>query len=156
MTGSLLSYGPWVLAAAIQVLIGMLFLSAGVSKALRRPSLERMVHQHGLHHPLGVRLAGDAIILSEIAVGVLILCFWSPAAVMIGAVGGIALLIVFGGLSLRLALMNRPFLCRCSPLLASHTSGTAVAVRNLVLAAITALLFLPRVNPNWGTLWIGP
>ena len=52
MRDGLVSHSVWWLAVGMKVLIGMIFLSAGVSKALRRSSLERMVRHHGLHHPL--------------------------------------------------------------------------------------------------------
>lgn len=153
MPDELLADGWWLIAVGVKALIGMIFLSAGVSKAMRRSSLERMVRLHGLHHPLLVRLASDCLVTAEIVVGGMLLIAWSPPAIRIGAAGAIALLVLFAVLSLRLSLLKRPFLCQCSPLLASHTSGTAVALRNLGLAALTGMLFFLHLDKNGSVTW---
>ncbi|MEG3164834.1 hypothetical protein U1701_09530 [Sphingomonas sp. PB2P19] len=153
MRDDLMAHSVWWLAIGMKVLIGMIFLSAGVSKAMRRSSLERMVRHHGLHHPLLVRLASGGLVTAEIVIGGTLLIAWSPVGTSVGAGGAVALLVLFAVLSLRLSLLKRPFLCQCSPLLASHTSGIAVAMRNLGLAALTGMLFFLHLAKNGIAIW---
>lgn len=153
MRDGLVSLSVWWLAVGMKVLIGMIFLSAGVSKALRRSSLERMVRHHGLHHPLLVHWVSVGLLTTEIVVGGIFLTAWSSVGTRIGAGGAIVLLVLFAAMSLRLSLLKRPFLCQCSPLLASHTSGIAVASRNLGLAALTGMLFFIHLDKNGSATW---
>ncbi|ASJ90271.1 MauE/DoxX family redox-associated membrane protein [Porphyrobacter sp. CACIAM 03H1] len=134
MLDDALLHAPSLAIAGLRAIIGMIFLSAGVSKLLRRTSLERMMHLHGLRHPLVVALAAGGLATAEILIGLVMLLGWTREMVAIGALAAVALLLLFGALAGRLAQRGQPFECRCSPLLASHTSGTAVAIRNLVLA----------------------
>ncbi|TXC71994.1 hypothetical protein FSB78_14295 [Sphingomonas ginsenosidivorax] len=143
----------WWLAVGLKVLIGMIFLSAGVSKAMRRSSLERMVRHHGIHNPLLVRLVSNGLLTAEITIGGILLIAWSRLGIRIGSAGAIALLLIFAALSLRLALLKRPFRCQCSPLLAGHTSGPAVALRNLGLAALTGMLFFLHLDESGIATW---
>lgn len=155
MLDNTLSHAPSLAIAGLRAIIGMIFLSAGVSKLLRRTSLERMMHLHGLHHPLSARFAAGGLAAAEILIGLVMLLGWTREMVAISALAAIALLLLFGALAARLARRGQPFECRCGPLLASHTSGTAVAIRNLVLAGAALAIVGSGPDSDGSMAWTG-
>jgi hypothetical protein len=123
------------LAVLVNGAIGIVFVSAGVSKHLRRASFARLIAAHGVHRPNVVRAVARAVVVSEIVIGLMLLMPPTTQISEIGAWLGVMLLIGFGLLALRLQILGVPFRCNCGPLLASHASGVAVSVRNAMLAS---------------------
>jgi len=138
---------------ALRLLLALVFLVAGFAKLADPAGSRKSMADFGvpglLSTPLGIILP-----LLELAIGISLL---SQSAAWPGAVGGLALLLLFiAGISVTLARGLRPD-CHCFGQIHSTPIGWKTLTRNAVLAAAAAFLVRQgqeNAGPSrWG--WIG-
>jgi thiol-disulfide isomerase/thioredoxin len=125
-----------VIAVLLRLGLALVFLVAGVAKLADRAGSRRALRGFGLPAgwaaPLGVALPAAEIV---VAVGLLV-----PGTAPWAALGALALLLVFVvGIGYNLARGRSPE-CHCFGRLHSAPAGRGTLVRNLVLAAVSALV----------------
>src|SRR5436305_4678341 len=135
-----------------RLLLCVVFLIAGLAKladlARSRQALRDFGVPAALADPFGLLLP-----LAELAVAMALLL---PATAWWGALGAFALLLLFvGGIGYNLARGRTPD-CHCFGQLHSAPAGWPTLMRNLVLAAVAAvILVLGRITPQLGVLdWL--
>lgn len=135
-----------------RVLLAAVFAVAGLAKLADRSGSRQAVIAFGvptaLASPLGILLP-----LAELAVVVALLL---PRSAWGGAIGALALLLLFiAGIGYNLARGRRPD-CHCFGQLHSAPAGWSTLIRNLLLAAIAGVVVsFGRANPGPGPLdWL--
>ncbi len=138
----------------MRVLLAAVFLVAGVAKLADRAGSRQALRDFGvpaaLADPFGLLLP-----LAELAVAVALLL---PATAWWGALGALVLLLIFvGGIGYNLSRGRQPD-CHCFGQLHSAPAGWPTLIRNLVLAALAALVVaFGRSVPALGVLdWLAP
>src|SRR5438874_1888911 len=141
-----------VVVLLARLVLAVVFLVAGIAKLADLAGSRQALRDFGvpakLSTPFGVLLP-----LAELVVAVALLL---PATAWWGAVGALALLLLFvGGIGYNLARGRQPD-CHCFGQLHSAPAGWPTLMRNLVLAAVAAvILVLGRITPQLGVLdWL--
>src|SRR5205085_2967374 len=121
-----------------RLLLAAVFLVAGLAKLADLAGSQQALRDFGvparLANPFGVLLP-----LAELAVAVALLF---PATAWWGAVGALALLLLFvGGIGYNLAHGRQPD-CHCFGQLHSAPAGWPTLIRNLVLAAVAGIVVI--------------
>jgi methylamine dehydrogenase accessory protein MauD len=137
-----------------RVLLAVVFVAAGVAKLADREGSRRAIADFGvpvaLAAPLGILLP-----LAELAVAAALI---PTATVLWGALGALALLLLFvAGIGANLARGRRPD-CHCFGQLHSAPAGWSTLARNGVLAAVAAFLVWRGLEGEVGPSvvgWIG-
>jgi peroxiredoxin len=136
-----------------RLVLALVFAVAGLTKLVDRNGTARAMREFGLPRPLAAP-AGVLLPLAELAVAVALLL---ARAAWLGAIGALALLLLFiAGIAVNLARGRKPD-CHCFGQLASEPIGMGTVVRNVALAAIAAFVVV-RGGANAGgsaVAWIG-
>jgi len=143
-----------LLLLCVRLLLALVFLVAGLAKLADLAGSQQALRDFGvparLANPFGVLLP-----LAELAIALVLLL---PVSAWWGALGALALLLLFVvGIGSNLAHGRQPD-CHCFGQLHSAPAGWPTFVRNLVLAALAAvILVLGRSTPQLGVLdWLAP
>src|SRR5439155_4559559 len=143
-----------LLLVCARLLLCVVFLIAGLAKLADLAGSRQALRDFGvpskLADPFGLLLP-----LAELAVAVALVL---PATAWWGALGALALLLLFvGGIGYNLARGRHPD-CHCFGQLHSAPAGWPTLIRNLVLAAVAAVVVIfGRSTPGPGVLdWLGP
>src|SRR5947209_4583486 len=119
-----------------RLLLAAVFLVAGLAKLADRAGSRQALRDFGVPARLA-NAFGVLLPLAELAVAVALLF---PATAWWGAVGALALLLLFvGGIGYNLAHGRQPD-CHCFGQLHSAPAGWPTLIRNLVLAAVAAVV----------------
>ncbi len=134
-------------------LLAVVFVVAGLAKLADRAGSQQALYDFGLPAALAGPF-GLLLPLAELAVAVALLL---SASAWWGALGALALLLLFvAGISYNLAHGRRPD-CHCFGQLYSAPAGWSTLIRNLVLAAVAALVV--GLGPQYAALnllgWLG-
>jgi peroxiredoxin/uncharacterized membrane protein YphA (DoxX/SURF4 family) len=139
---------------SLRIVLAVVFLVAGLAKLADLTGSQRALRDFGVPTRLAAPL-GLLLLLAELAVAIALL----PSAwAWWGAVGALALLLVFvAGISVNLARGRTPD-CHCFGQLHSEPIGWSTLVRNGVLAALAAfLVWFGRQSAGPGILdWLAP
>src|SRR2546421_853460 len=133
-------------------LLAVVFVVAGLAKLADRAGSRQALYDFGLPAALAGPF-GLLLPLAELAVAVALLL---SASAWWGALGALALLLLFvAGIGYNLAHGRRPD-CHCFGQLYSAPAGWSTLIRNLVLAAVAALVVgFGRSTPGPGLLdWL--
>src|SRR5436305_2259635 len=143
-----------LLLLCVRLLLALVFLVAGLAKLADLAGSQQALRDFGvparLANPFGVLLP-----LAELAIALVLLL---PVSAWWGALGALALLLLFVvGIGSNLAHGRQPD-CHCFGQLHSAPAGWPTFVRNLVLAALAVvILVLGRSTPQLGVLdWLAP
>src|SRR5215469_7458654 len=137
-----------------RVLLFVVFLVAGIAKLADLAGSRAALRDFGVPAQLSTSL-GTLLPLCELAVAVALLL---PATAWWGALGALVLLLLFvAGIGYNLARGRQPE-CHCFGQLHSAPVGWPTLIRNLVLAAVAALVVVFGWNvPALGVLdWLAP
>ncbi len=140
-----------------RLLLALVFLVAGLAKLADLPGSQQAMRDFGLPNALAAPF-GILLPLAELVVAIALLI---PVVAWWGALGALVLLLLFvGGISYNLARGRQPD-CHCFGQLYSAPAGKSTLIRNLVLAAIAAVvvgfgLSTVQLSPLvwWGALTI--
>ncbi|MEO8601881.1 MAG: MauE/DoxX family redox-associated membrane protein [bacterium] len=130
---------------AVQMLLraalSVVFARAAAHKLADVDAFRRAVEGYRLLEPLWAVPVGAALIAAEIAVAV---GLWLPRVAPLAAVGGAALLALYGAaMAINLARGRRDFDCGCSGPAQRQPIRAALVVRNALLAGVALISALP-------------
>jgi uncharacterized membrane protein YphA (DoxX/SURF4 family) len=128
-----------------RLLLALVFAIAGVAKLADRSGSRQAIIDFGLPASIAGSL-GVLLPLAELAVAIALI---SASTALWGAVGALALLLLFiVGISVNLARGRKPD-CRCFGQLHSAPAGWKTLARNGVLAALAASLVLAGLGRQY-------
>lgn len=133
-----------IFSAVLRTAFGVIFVTAGGSKLLRRRSIERMVAGYELMPDALVRAVTVALAPAEIAGGLLLLAsLWLPVYPL-AWLTAVTLLAAFSLAVASALARGLEIPCGCGVLLNGHVITRATLGRNLVFLALFALDRLSR------------
>jgi peroxiredoxin/uncharacterized membrane protein YphA (DoxX/SURF4 family) len=125
-----------ILLLVARVLLVLVFLVSGLAKIADLSGSQKAMHDFGLPKALAAPL-GLLLPFVELAVAVALI---PAASAWWGAIGALALLLIFiGGMSYNLAQGRKPD-CHCFGQLQTEPIGWPTVVRNVILAAVAGLV----------------
>lgn len=127
-------------ALAARLLLALVFAAAGGGKLADREGARQDIVEFGLPPRLAAPL-GLALPVIELVVAVALL---APVSARLGALAGLALLLIYiAGISINLALGRHPE-CRCFGKIFVSPIGWRALARNLILVALAAFVIWSR------------
>lgn len=125
-----------LLATSIRLCLGLLFVTAGASKLLRKSSIRHVIAQYRLLPHDGVAPAALGLAIGEIGVGLLLMLSFLPPLAAPAIVSAAMLLCVFSAAIASALLRGIAVPCGCSLILNGHVVTWATFARNQALLAL--------------------
>lgn len=135
-----------------RVVLAVVFATAGIAKALDRPTTVRTLRDFGVPAALS-SVAAVLLVVAELATAVLLVT--GPTA-WIGGFVALALLVAFGLAAVANLARGRAPACNCFGQVHSEPIGPALLVRNGVLAGLALVVVVGGADDAGGSLWSNP
>lgn len=129
----------YLVARTVPLLIGFLFLTAGISKSLRESSVLHSVSSYRLLPPAAARAVARALAPAETAAGILfLLSFWF-STYQVAWILSFSLLLIFTVAIISALVRGLKIPCGCGFLLNGHIANWGAAGRNVLLLFLLIL-----------------